>query len=144
MKKLLILTIAITTMFSLLMVGCGSSGPPKPPVSKLIDLDELVTDNMTLDQVYALMKPVLKGTSTLYQATKVALTDAGWTVGSKEGGFAATEVGTYQVLFFKPAETGDEYYMVFFKDNAVMGKSWFTYQNAYFMEQILKGIKYNQ
>ena len=138
MKKLLVSGIVIVTILSLLLSGCSST--PKAPVGKLLDLDELVTENMTVDQVNALLKPALKETSTLYQAESIELTAKGnWIVDSKKGGFAAGEEGPYQVLFFTPAKAGTEYYLVFFKDNAVMAKVWFSAQYAPMIEKTLKG-----
>ena len=138
MKKFLMPVFAAILAITLL-IGCGG-GTPKPPVSKLDDFDELVTNNMTLDQVYALMKPDLKQTSVLYQVENIELTAKGnWKIDSKEGGFAATETGAYQALWFTPVKAGDEYYMVAFKNNVVMGKAWFASQNAYYVEQLLKG-----
>jgi len=139
MKKLMLLAIAIVTMLSTLLVGC-QSGPPKPPVSKLVDLAELVTENMTLDQVYELLKPELKQTSILYQATSLELTAAGnWKLTSLQAGYAEGEVGPYQVLFFTPEESGENYYLVFFKENVVIGKDWFTPKLAAVFKGILRG-----
>ena len=136
MKKLLVPGIVIVIILSLLLSGCSST--PKAPVGKLLDLDELVTENMTVDQVNALLKPALKETSTLYQAESIELTAKGnWIVDSKSGGFAAGEEGPYQVLFFIPAKAGTEYYLVFFKDNAVMDKVWFSAQYAPMIEKTL-------
>jgi hypothetical protein len=138
MKKLLVPGIVIVTILSLLLSGC--SGTPKAPVGKLLDLDKLVTENMTVDQVNALLKPALKQTGTLYQAESIELTAKGnWIVDSKSGGFAAGEEGPYQVLFFTPVKVGTEYYLVFFKDNAVMAKVWFSAQYAPMIEKTLKG-----
>jgi hypothetical protein len=138
MKKLLISGIVIVTILSLLLGGC--SGTPKAPVSNLVNLDKLVTENMTVDQVYALLKPALKETSTLYQAQSIELTTKGnWILTSKQGGFAAGEVGPYQVLFFTPTKAGSNYYLVFFKDNAVMDKVWFASQHAFLIKNILEG-----
>jgi hypothetical protein len=139
-KKLVLLGITIVIMLSMLLVGC-QSGPPKPPVSKLLDLDELVTENMTLDKVYDLLKPELAETSTLYQATSLELTEAGnWKVTSKQNGYAEGEVGPFQVLFFTPDKSSEDYYLVFFKENAVIGKAWFIPKTAAVFKAILQGI----
>ena len=140
MKKLMVLGVAIITVLSMLLVGC-ESGPPKPPVSKLLDLDELVATDMTLDEVYALVKPELKNTSTLYQAAGLELTATGsWKVTSLEKG---ETVGDYQVLFFPPAKSGEDYLLVFFKENVVIGKAWFLSKAAAVMKAVLQGINYN-
>jgi hypothetical protein len=137
MKKGIVPLVAIILVLSML-VGC--SGTPKPPVGNLEDLDELVTLNMTLDQVYALMKPSLRQTSTLYQVESIQQTASGnWRINNKEGGFAANEAGSYQALWFTPVKTGDEYYMIAFKGDVVMGKAFFVSTNAYYVEQLLKG-----
>jgi hypothetical protein len=138
MKKLLVLGIVIITILTLLLSGC--SGTPKAPVGKLLDLDELVTEHMTLDQVYALLKPELKDTSVLYQAQNIELTENGnWKVVSKQDGFAAGEEGPYQVLFFTPAKAGADYFLVFFQNKAVMAKVWFASQHAVLIKNILLG-----
>jgi hypothetical protein len=138
MKKLLMLVVAIVMMLSLFPVGC-SGGTPKPPVSKLIDLDKLVTDNMTLDEVYVLLKPELKQTGTLYQAEIIENTAGGWKIDTKDGGYAEGEEGPYQALFFKPVKSGAQSYMVVFRAKAVVGKAWFSGTNAFYIEKYLKG-----
>jgi hypothetical protein len=139
-KKLVLLGITIVTMLSMLLVGC-QSGPPKPPVSKLLDLDELVTENMTLDQVYELLKPELKQTSTLYQATSLELSASGaWEVKSKPYGYAEGEIGDYQVLFFTPDKSSEDYYLIFFKDYMVIDKDWFVPKLAAVFKAILEGL----
>ena len=138
MKKLAIGIIA-AALLSTLLVGC-SGGTPKPPVKTLVNLDKLVTVNMTVDQVYALMTPALKATSVLYQADSIQQTAKGnWSVSTKQSGYAAGETGPYQALLFTPARAGNEYYIVFFKANVVMAKSWFSPQGGVVIEAILKG-----
>lgn len=138
MKKIA-LGIGIVAILSLLLTGC--EGTPKAPVGKLLDLDKLVTENMSVEQVYALCKPDLKQTSTLYQAENIEMTSAGnWKFYTKEGGYEEGETGVYQVLFFTPTKSGDNYYLVLFKDNAVTDKVWFSSQSATVIEKILKGI----
>jgi hypothetical protein len=143
MKKLILLGIAIVTMLSILLGGC-QSGPPKPPVGKLTDLDKLVTENMTLNQVHELLKPELKENSTLYQATGLEVTAAGaWKVTSEQYGYPEGEIGPYQVLFFTPDKSGEDYYLIFFKDYVVIGKDWFAPKLAAVFKSILQGL-YNQ
>jgi hypothetical protein len=138
MKKYFTPLIAIVLVLTML-VGC--SGTPKPPVGNLEDLDELVMLNMTLDQVYALMKPELRQTATLYQAESITQNPANgnWIVSNKPGGFAAGEIGPYQGLWFTPTKAGSEYYMIVFKDDVVTGKAFFAPTNAFYVEQYLKG-----
>jgi hypothetical protein len=139
-KKLMAPSIVITMVFSLLLVACGNSGPPVPPVSKMVDLDKLVANNMTVDQVNALLKPELKSTATLYQATTAQQSaDGSWVVTTKKGGFKTGETGPYQVLYFTPSKAGDKYYAVFFKANVVFGKSWFDLSGGAFIEKLLQG-----
>lgn len=139
MKKLLAPVTAIIVILSILLIGCGS-GTPEPPVEKLFDLDELITENMTVDQVYALLAPELEQTSLFYQAESIEQTETGkWKITSKEGGFEEDEVGPYQVLYFPPTEKGTEYYFVFFKENAVMAKVWFNAQAVPLIEKTLQG-----
>lgn len=138
MRKALALGTTILVVVSALLVACG--GTPKPPVSNLINLDKLVTDNMTIDQVDALMTTKLKATSMLYQAQSVVqTTDGNWEVASKDGGFAPGETGAYQVILFAPAKGEDKYYAIFFKANVVMGKSWFDARGGVIIEKLLTG-----
>ncbi len=140
LKSLIALGMIVTTVFSLLLAACGGDGTPKPPVGKLIDLDKLVTNNMTVDQVNALLTPDLKGTAKLYQANTVQQSaDGSWVVTTKQGGFKTGETGPYQVLLFTPTKSGDKYYAVFFKANAIFGKSWFDPSGGAFIETLLKG-----
>lgn len=139
MKEPVAIGIALVVLLSVVLTGCDG-GTPTPPVKTLINLDKLVTINMTLDQVYALMTSALKSTSVLYQADLIQQTDKGnWKVSTKQGGYGAGEQGAYQALFFTPARAGDEYYVVFFKSDIVMAKAWFSPQGAVVIEAILKG-----
>ena len=139
MKKLVAFGVALVVLVSVSLAAC-TGGTPKAPVKTLVNLDKLVAVNMTLDQVYALIAPSLKLTSVLYQAETIELTDKGnWKVASKEGGYQAGEEGPYQALFFTPAKAGTEYYVVFFKDNIVMAKAWFSPQYGVVIEAMLKG-----
>jgi len=137
MKKLGLVLIAVAVLAAL--AGCGG-GTPTPPVKTLINLDKLVTVNMTVSQVYALMTPALKATSILYQADSITQTAKGnWSVTTKQGGYGAGETGPYQALLFTPAKSGQDYYAVFFKADAVIAKSWFSPQGGVVIEAILQG-----
>lgn len=138
MKKVAI-GAAVVVFLSLVLTGC-TGGTPKPPVKTLTNLDKLVEINMTTDQVYALMTTALKSTSVLYQADVIQQTDKGnWKVSTKDGGYKTGEQGAYQALFFTPAKSGDQYYVVFFKSNIVMAKVWFSPQGGVIIEALLKG-----
>ena len=143
MKKIWVPIIAIIAVISIILTGCNST--PEPPVSKLLHLDELVTEGMSISQVDALCKPALRQTGTLYQAESVEFTAKGnWKVTSKEGGFEEGEEGPYQALFFTPTKEGTDYFVVFFKDGKVMDKAWFAQQGAYLIEKILKGESFSK
>jgi hypothetical protein len=137
MKKVLMPFVILLTVLSMLLVGCG--GTPTPPVKSTNNLNKLVTDGQTVEQVYALMSDSLKSTSVLYQATKIEESTSGWGIVSKDGGFSAGETGAFQVLYFKPAKATAQSFAVFFKANAVIGKAWFSAQNSSFIENILQG-----
>ncbi|MDD5190817.1 MAG: hypothetical protein PHE50_07230 [Dehalococcoidales bacterium] len=140
MKKVLALGLTALVLITSLLVGC--SGTPKAPVSKQLDLDKLITENMTLDQVNALMKPALKDSYVLYQATTASLNAAGsWAVKVPEGGFAAGKTGDYQVIYFNPEKGKTEYYAIFFKANVYIGKAWFNGSNGILMQNVLQGKK---
>ena len=141
MKRLMLMCMSVAVLLSLPLAGCaGSSRTPTPPVKTLIDLDKLVAVNMTVDQVYTLMTPDLKSTSVFYQAQNIELVASGnWKIVSKDGGYKADETGPYQALFFTPTKAGIQYYVVFFKDNIVMAKAWFTAQFGVVVEALLQG-----
>jgi len=136
--------IAILSTLILLLSAC-SGGTPTPPVKKLTDLDKVIINKMSVEQVYSLMTSDLKATSVLYPAQRVEETSTdNWVVASKSGGFAEGEEAPYQVLLFTPAKAGTEYYLVFFKDDAVFGTAWFTAQYGKLVEKILKGESITQ
>jgi hypothetical protein len=138
-KKIAIFLVAILAIASLMLAGCGT---PKPPVKSAQDLDKLLQNGQSVQQVYSLMTDSLKNTSTLYQAhTAEQSSDGSWVISAREGGYSASETDTYQVLFFHAEKSGDEALVVFFKSNSEFNKSWFTAQNATLVESTLKGIK---
>ena len=144
MKKRLALNVVMMALLSLFLAAC-SGGTPKPPVSKLTDLDKLVTNNMTVDQVNTLLTPALKSTSQVYKASNVAeAADGGWSLASKAGGYAAAETAPFQVMLFTPAKAGDKYFAIFFEGNAVIGKSWFDANGGLNIETLLKGTMTSQ
>jgi hypothetical protein len=137
MRRVLIPVVVLLTVLSILLAGCG--GTPKPPVKNALNLEKLVTNGQSVEQVYALMTPALKDTSVLYQAMNVENTTAGWVISSKVGGFAAGEPGDFQVLYFGPVKSGGQSFVIFFKANAVIGKTWFSAQSSAIIENILQG-----
>lgn len=133
MKKLILLGITIVTMLSTLVVGCN-----KPPVNNLNALDEFVTINMTLDQVYDLLKPELKQRSILYKSGLIELTASGnWKVWPYDEEKTSP---VYNVLFFTPLRVTEDYYMVFFEDNIVVGKGYYQESFARVIQAMLQGI----
>ncbi|MDP2918808.1 MAG: hypothetical protein Q8O43_01115 [Dehalococcoidia bacterium] len=126
---------SVAVSLALLLSGCAGD------LGKLLDLDKKVTENMSIDQVNAMLTPDLKRVSILYQAENIGRSDKGWRVTSKEGGFKPGEKGAYQVLIIKPTAPGSKHYIVFFKGDATMGKSWFNSQASGVIERILQGIK---
>lgn len=141
MKKLVTVGMVLVATLSLMLAGCTGGGTPKAPVKTLLNLDKLVTVNMTVDQVNALMTPALKLTGVLYQADKIEQGNTGWAVSTKEGGYKAGEQGPFQALFFTPTKAGDNYLVIFLKGNAVMAKAWFVPQAAVIIEALLQGKK---
>ncbi len=139
MKKAIALGLTLLLLGTSLLTAC--SGTPKAPVSTQFNLDKLVTENMTLDQVNALMKPSLQSTYVLYQAQSAVLSGGSWAIKVPEGGFAAGVKGDYQVIFFNPEKSKSEYYAIFFKANVCIGKAWFDSRSGPLMEKVLKGEK---
>jgi len=138
MKKILALALIVLVVMTGLLSACN--GTPKAPVSKQLDLDKLVAENMTLSQVNDLMAPALKSTYILYQAESITSSGTGsWSVKVPKGGFAAGETGEYQVMFFKPEKSRTEYFAIFFKANICIGKAWFSGSYGLLIEQTLKG-----
>jgi len=139
MKKLAMFLVTILAISSLVLAGCGT---PKPPVKSAQDLDKLLQIGQTVQQVYALITSSLKSTSTLYQAHVAEQNSSGsWVISAKEGGYAASETDTYQVLFFHAAKSDGQSLVVFFKSNAEFNKTWLSATNAVLVESTLKGIK---
>ncbi len=142
MKKALAL-VAILVGAAMVVVGCGG-GLPNPPVKTTNNLDKLVTNGLTTQQVYVLMAPALKDTSVLYQADLIELTAKGnWHIVAKEGGYQADETGKYSAIWFSGGGSKDSY-AVFFQGDTVIGKAWFTPGNAATVEQILQGKSFNK
>jgi hypothetical protein len=137
MRKILALGLTMMLLVTSLLVAC--SGTPKPPVSKQINLDKLVTENMTIEEVNALMTPALKATYTLYQASQVTQNVGAWAVNVPEGGFAPGVTADYQVMFFHPDKGRSEYYGIFFKNGLCLGTGWFGSSGGQLMEKVLKG-----
>ncbi len=139
-KALVLLGTAVLMVLSASLAAC-SGGTPKPPVKKLLDLDKLVMENMTLDQVNILMTPTLNQTGTLYPATRVEKSAKGnWIVQYKEENVKQGETAPFQVLFFPPSKAvPNKYYAIFLKGNMVIGKSWFDLQGGAVIESDLKG-----
>jgi len=133
--------LAVLVVSTMLLVAC--SGTPTPPVKKLIDLDKLVTNNMTLDQVRAIMTPQLQITGTIYPATRVELqSDGSWVINYRESDLAAGETPQYKVYLFPPSSAvPNNYFTIFFKNDVVFGKSWFDLQGGIVAESNLKGTK---
>ncbi len=125
---------------SLSLVSCGG-GTPIPPVDKAEDIEQLVGNSMTLDQVYTLMSAKLKNTTTEYPALNVELAAEGnWSFTGTEGGISEDTEAVYLVLIFTPDPIGASYFMVFFEDGLVIGNSWFDYTNAMVIQKLLEGI----
>ena len=139
MRKWLAL-VAILVGAAVTLAACGCT--PTPPVKTTTDLDKLITNGLTTQQVYAYMRPALKSTSVLYQADLVELTAKGnWHVVSKPGGYKADETGKFQVIFFQGGAAKHSY-AVFFQNDSAIGKAWFTPGNAATVEGILQGKNY--
>ena len=139
MKRKKALSIVILLIMCLLLIGC-IGGTPKPPVDTAGKAAKLVQQDMTLDQVYALLKTPLRYKTTLYPARNVEKSDTGnWKVSSKEGGFAEDEETPYQVLVFNPDKPGGDHYIVFFKGDSVIGSEWFSYSGAATVIRVLEG-----
>ena len=134
--------LAVLMMFTTLLVAC-SGGTPTPPVKKLVDLDKLVANNMTLSQLNTLMTPALKLTGTIYPATRVEkATDGSWIVMNKASDIKPGETAPFQVFLFPPAKaTPNNYYAVFFKGDLIIGKAWFDRQGGAVALSYLTGGK---
>jgi hypothetical protein len=139
-KKLTGLSVAVMILLGVSLAACRGGGTPKAPISKLVDLDKLVTTGMSITQVSALAKTELIGTSKTYQASTAQQgSDGSWAVTTKQYGYKTGETGPYQVLLFSPSKSTTKYYAVFFKDNSSIGKCWFDSQGGGFLESLLQG-----
>ena len=139
MKSKMLMGIVAITLMCITLVGC-IGGTPTPPVSKVEHVAELVVEDMTLDEVYGLMTADLKGTTVLYPAQNLELRPSGnWKFAGKEGGFAEDEEAPFQVLMIVPQTADDNYYVILFEGEDVIGSDWFASSAAGFIEDLLTG-----
>lgn len=145
MKRRITVNLILIMAMCLILVGCTGSGPPTPPVDKEKDLEQLVEQDMTLEQVYALMTTDLKGMTALYPAMEIEQQVGGqWLFIPEQEEVSTTEDSSYHALIVPPAQSGDKYYLVFFKDGSVIGSDWFSSAHAAVIKQILGDTSDNE
>jgi len=139
MKSKMLMGIVAVTLMCITLIGC-IGGTPTPPVSKAEHVDKLIVEDMTLDEVYALMTEELRGNTVLYPAQSLELRPNGnWKVAAKDGGFEEDEEPPFQVLMLVPETADRDYYIIFFEGENVIGNNWFAVTAAGFIEGLLTG-----
>lgn len=138
-KKLLPLFLLLS-LISLFAVSCGDSTPSL--AEDAIDLEQAVEEGMTLNEVYALMTPELKNRATIYPALNITqLPDGRWEFTPKEGSGPGDKDAPYQVLIIYSLiysqDVAEGRYMLFFKNESLMGDAWFEYEAALDIEKLL-------
>jgi hypothetical protein len=139
MKSKVLIGLLVLLIACLSLTGCKER-IPVPPVDRATDIAKLVEEGMTLDQVYGLMNLQLKNSTTLYQAQTIQKQLSGsWKIGSVEGGLTEESEAPYGVLIFTPDVAGEDVYMIFFQNAAVIGSDWFAPNAADSIQNLLEG-----
>jgi hypothetical protein len=138
MKKKGLMGLFIVSIMCLSFAGC--EGTPVPPVDTAEDLAQLVENDMTLSQVYALMSPEFKETGIEYRAIEIEQkADDSWGFTGQEGGITEDTDAPYLAIVFEPEDIASEYYLIFLKNESVIGSGWFPYQSAVTIKRTLEG-----
>lgn len=138
MKKKGLPGLLVVLIMCLSLAGCA--GIPVPPVDTAEDLAQLVENDMTLVQVYALMSPELKGAGLEYRAIDIVQkADDSWGFTGQEGGITEDTDAPCLAIIFEPEDIASEYYLIFFKNESVIGSGWFPYQSAVTIKRTLEG-----
>jgi len=138
MKTKGLMGLLIVSILCLSLTGCESI--PVPPVDTAEDLAQLVENDMTLSQVYALMSPELKDTRIEYKAIDIVQkADGSWGFTGQEGGITEDTDAPCLAIIFEPEDIASEYYLIFLKNESVIGSGWFPYQSAETIKKTLEG-----
>ena len=131
--------IIILLIMCLSLISC-TGGTPEPPVDTAEKAARLVQQDLSLEEVYDLLKTSLRYKTKLYPAQNVEKGATGnWRVVSKEAGHTEDEEAPYQALVFTPDPGSEYYYIVFFKKESVIGSDWFSYSRGAVMIKVLEG-----
>lgn len=138
MKMKGLMGLVVVSIMCLSLAGCEST--PVPPVDTAEDLAQLVENDMTLAQVYALMSPELKDTRIEYRAIDIEQkADGNWGFTGQEGGIPEDTDVPCLAIVFEPDDIASEYYLIFLKNESVIGSGWFPYQSAVTIKKTLEG-----
>jgi hypothetical protein len=138
MNKKGLLGLFVVLIMCLSLAGC--QGTPVPPVDTAEDLAQLVENDMTLAQVHALMNPELKGAAIEYRAIDIEQkADGSWGFTGQEGGITEDTDAPFLAIVFEPEDIASEYYLIFLKNESVIGSGWFPYQSAVTIKRTLEG-----
>jgi len=138
MKTKGLMGLVVVSIMCLSLAGC--EGTPVPPVDTAEDLAQLVENDMTLSQVYDLMSPELKGEAIEYQAIDIEQkADGSWGFTGQEGGITEDTDAPCLAIVFEPEDIAAEYYLIFLKNESVIGGGWFPYQSAVTIQKTLEG-----
>jgi len=138
MKKNGVLVVIVVLLMCLLLAGCESI--PVPPVDTADDLAQLIENDMTLTQVYDLMTSQLKDAAIEYPAIDIKQKEDGsWAFTGQEGGIAEDTDAPCLAMIWEPEDITTEYYIIFLKNEVVIGSGWFPYQSAATIQKTLEG-----
>jgi len=138
MKKKGLPGLVVVLIMCLSLAGCEST--PVPPVDTAEDLAQLVENDMTLSQVYALMSPELKSARIEYRAIDIVQkADGSWGFTGQEGGISEDTDAPCLAIVFEPEDITTEFYLIFLKNESVIGSGWFPYQSATTIKKTLEG-----
>ena len=117
--------------------------PPAPApapelANTLEDLELIIINDMTLDQLYAAITPQLKNSSVIYPAQNIVRqSDGKWQFTAKEGGCPGDLDAQFQMLVFYPSPITEPYYMIFFNNQIIIHDAWFEYEAATSIQKLL-------
>jgi len=138
MKKLLLILVLLITLT--LSLSCNST---PDPAGDSVELQRVVQEGMTLNEVYALMTPEFKSRATIiYPALNITqLPDGRWEFTPKEGSYPGDKDAPYQVLIIYSLiysqSIAEGCYMLFFKNESLIEDAWFEYEATIDIEKLL-------
>ena len=112
---------------------------PTPELANTLeDLELIIVNDLTLDQLYAAITPQLKNSSIIYPAQNIVRqSDGKWQFTAKEGGCPGDLDAQFQVIVFHPSPITEPYYIIFFNNQIIIHDAWFEYEAATSIQRLL-------